>query len=175
MNKHYKLGSRVKQAGFSLIEIMVVLVIAGLILAGVAWGINKSFNSNDIKDTNTVVELNQSAVAAEASAAKATPPSTHNNRRDECGGALARGTSICCRMSSCGASPETRSHVQMRSDGLVELADVAIAPSQLFTRSRAVSAVRCWRMASRDSSCAMRCSLTFQSSSGKSSKRSSSC
>ena len=62
MNKHYKLGSRVKQAGFSLIEIMVVLVIAGLILAGVAWGINKSFNSNDIKDTNTALTSVMSSI-----------------------------------------------------------------------------------------------------------------
>lgn len=62
MKKQYKIVNRVKQAGFSLIEIMVVLVIAGLILAGVAWAINKSFNSNDIKDTNTALTSVMSSI-----------------------------------------------------------------------------------------------------------------
>lgn len=49
MKKQPKFHAK-KQKGFTLMEIIVVLALAGLILAGLAWGINRAFSANDVKN-----------------------------------------------------------------------------------------------------------------------------
>lgn len=51
-----------KQSGFTLLETLVVLAIAGLALAALAWGINKAFMSNDIENEATSLTKIMSAL-----------------------------------------------------------------------------------------------------------------
>lgn len=44
-----------KQRGATMIEVIVYTAMVALVLAGIAWGVNKAFASNDVKDEMTAV------------------------------------------------------------------------------------------------------------------------
>lgn len=60
--QHSKSTSNRKQKGFTLIEIMVAVAIMAIGIAALAWGINKAFAGNDIKDESGAVTKVMAAI-----------------------------------------------------------------------------------------------------------------
>ena len=56
--RNYKKG----QKGYSTLEVLVVIAVIGLALAALAWGINRMFNSSDVKDEGAAITALLAAV-----------------------------------------------------------------------------------------------------------------